>query len=104
MEIARLHVKSRFVLSARGGDVGRQAAEQPVEADETLGQHVDDDAVALYRPLHTHHHRLQHDRRKRSNVFGQTIRLAFPVSSSSVMKMTPLALPGRCRVTTTPPP
>jgi len=32
--------------------------------------------------------------RKRSRTAGQTIRLAIPVSSSMVMKTTPLALPG----------
>jgi len=30
-----------------------------------------------------------------SKTSGQTTRLAIPVSSSSVMKQTPLALPGR---------
>ena len=33
---------------------------------------------------------------------GQTIRLAMPVSSSIVMKTTPLALPGRWRIRTSP--
>jgi len=33
-------------------------------------------------------------RRKRSRLAGQTIRLAIPVSSSTVMKTTPFALPG----------
>ena len=33
---------------------------------------------------------------------GQTTRLAMPLSSSSVMNMTPLALPGRWRTSTIP--
>ncbi len=37
-----------------------------------------------------------------SITFGHTTILAMPVSSSSVMKTTPLALPGRCRTSTTP--
>ena len=41
-------------------------------------------------------------RRCRSNTFGQTTRLAMPLSSSSVMNITPLALPGRCRTSTRP--
>ena len=41
-------------------------------------------------------------RRKRSRIGGQTIRLAIPVSSSMVMKTTPLALPGRWRISTIP--
>jgi hypothetical protein len=41
-------------------------------------------------------------RRKRSRIWGQTIRLAIPVSSSMVMKTTPLALPGRCRISVMP--
>ena len=40
--------------------------------------------------------------RKTSNTFGHTMVLAIEVSSSSVMKMTPLALPGRWRTSTTP--
>ena len=40
--------------------------------------------------------------RKRSNAFGQTMTLAMPASSSSVMKMTPLAVPGRWRTSTRP--
>ena len=40
--------------------------------------------------------------RCRSNSFGQTTILAIPVSSSIVMKMTPLAEPGRCRTSTRP--
>ena len=40
--------------------------------------------------------------RNASKIFGQTIVLAAPVSSSSVMKITPLALPGRCRTSTSP--
>ena len=40
--------------------------------------------------------------RKRSNVFGQTMMLAIAVSSSMVMKITPLAEPGRCRQVTRP--
>ena len=35
-------------------------------------------------------------------IFGHTTMLAMPVSSSSVMNTTPLALPGRCRTSTTP--
>ena len=34
---------------------------------------------------------------------GRTIALASPVSSSSVMKQMPFAVPGRCRVITAPP-
>ena len=41
-------------------------------------------------------------RRKRSNTRRQTTTLAMPVSSSSVMKMTPLAVPGRWRTSTRP--
>ena len=37
-----------------------------------------------------------------SIVSGQTTRLATPVSSSSVMNTTPLAEPGRWRISTTP--
>ena len=40
--------------------------------------------------------------RNRSITFGHTTILAMPVSSSSVMNTTPLALPGRCRTSTTP--
>src|SRR5260370_1050715 len=40
--------------------------------------------------------------RKRSNVFGQTMMLATAVSSSMVMKMTPLADPGCWRTVTRP--
>ena len=88
MEIARLHVKSRFVLSARGGDVGRQAAEQPVEADETLISTWTTMPSRCTGPSTPIIIDCSTTRRKRSDVFGQTIRLAFPVSSSSVMKMT----------------
>ena len=41
-------------------------------------------------------------RRKRSKVLAQTTTLAVPVSSSRVTKITPLAVPGRCRQTTSP--
>ncbi len=40
--------------------------------------------------------------RSRSKAFGQTIRLAMPISSSSVMKITPCAVPGRWRTSTSP--
>src|SRR3977135_3313783 len=40
--------------------------------------------------------------RKRSNVLDQTMILATDVSSSMVMKMTPLAEPGRWRMVTRP--
>src|SRR6266852_4611843 len=40
--------------------------------------------------------------RKRSNVLAQTMMLATDVSSSMVMKMTPLAEPGRWRMVTRP--
>ena len=41
-------------------------------------------------------------RRFCSKTFGQTTRLAMPVSSSSVMNSTPLAEPGRWRTSTIP--
>ena len=41
-------------------------------------------------------------RRKRSKIFAQTTMLAVPVSSSSVTKITPLAVPGRWRQITMP--
>ena len=41
-------------------------------------------------------------RRFFSKTVGQTTRLAMPLSSSSVMNMTPLALPGRWRTSTMP--
>ncbi|MOA27736.1 hypothetical protein D3C78_1486290 [compost metagenome] len=37
-----------------------------------------------------------------SKTFGQTMALATPVSSSIVMKITPLAEPGRWRTSTSP--
>ena len=40
--------------------------------------------------------------RSRSKTFGHTMILATPVSSSSVMKMTPCAVPGRWRTSTRP--
>ena len=40
--------------------------------------------------------------RKRSKIFGQTMMLATPVSSSSVAKITPDAVPGRWRTRTSP--
>ena len=41
-------------------------------------------------------------RRFFSNTLGQTMMLAMPVSSSSVAKITPVAVPGRCRTSTSP--
>ena len=41
-------------------------------------------------------------RRYRSHTCGQTIRLTVPVSSSSVMNVIPLAVPGRCLTRTSP--
>ena len=41
-------------------------------------------------------------RRCFSIIFGHTTILAMPVSSSSVRKITPLAVPGRCRTSTSP--
>ena len=41
-------------------------------------------------------------RRYRSQTWGQTIKLAVPVSSSSVMNVIPLAVPGRCLTRTSP--
>ena len=46
--------------------------------------------------------RAHHLLAERSITFGHTTILAMPVSSSSVMNTTPLALPGRCRTSTTP--
>src|SRR5882762_3598816 len=48
-------------------------------------------------------HQMRHVFRTALDVaLGHTTILAMPVSSSSVMNTTPLALPGRCRTSTTP--
>jgi hypothetical protein len=59
-------------------------------------------AFALNFPANRHHAGGQAIGRCVSNSDGQTTRLAMPVSSSMVMNMTPLALPGRWRTRTTP--
>ena len=81
---------------ADAGEIGGEVA-------QLLGDEMDDLALALDAPAHRHHAGGQDDAavaaRRR---FGQTTRLAMPVSSSRVMNMTPLAEPGRWRTSTRP--
>ena len=58
---------------------------------------MDDLHVALHMPLDC-----LTALRQSAITLGQTTRLATPVSSSRVMKQTPLALPGRCLTRTRP--
>jgi hypothetical protein len=62
---------------------------------------MNDPLLALQRATHAKEPRCQHHPAK-AKVFGQVITLAMPVSSSSVEKITPFALPGRCRISTMP--
>ncbi len=67
-----------------------------------LRDHMDDAGFVLHAPGDRDEPRADDLGRCRSNSFGQTTILAIPVSSSIVMKMTPLAEPGRWRTSTRP--
>jgi hypothetical protein len=78
--------KRRVAVSDRGelaGKIGDPARDQ-----------MHDFPLALDAPVTAIKLAAMPVRRNCSNIFRQTTRLAIPLSSSSVMKMTPLALPG----------
>ncbi|WP_432430963.1 hypothetical protein [Mesorhizobium loti] len=68
--------------------LGREVLQVP--RDEMI-----DVALALDAPAHRDHAGRRMVRQLASNTFGQMTRLAIPVSSSSVMNITPVALPDR---------
>ena len=69
---------------------------------ELVGDDMDDAALALHLAGDGDEAAPSTTGRNVSNIFGQTMMLAMSVSSSRVMKMTPLAVPGRWRTRTRP--
>jgi hypothetical protein len=67
-----------------------------------VGDDMNDAHLVLQLAGNPHQPRTEHQRTVFSKTFGQTMTLATPVSSSSVMKMTPLAEPGLWRTSTSP--
>ena len=65
-------------------------------------QDVNDLALTLQPAVRQEHGRPRAARRHRRHTASRTIRLAVPVSSSSVTKVIPLAVPGRWRTSTMP--
>ena len=79
-----------------------QRAEQRREIDEPSGEHVHDLAFALDLAVDGEKPRAQQLAALAVAKSRQTITLVVPVSSSSVTKITPLAVSGRWRPMTMP--
>ena len=69
---------------------------------EPIGDHVDHAGLVLQLAGDTDEPRAKHDGAEGFKIFGHTMVFATAVSSSNVIKITPLALPGRCRTTRGP--
>jgi hypothetical protein len=82
--------RKSYVAASDGRQIGRKINE--LMRDEGGPARPLAAAAIMLAPITT--------RRNFSNICGQTTRLAIPVSSSRVMNITPLALPGRCRTST----
>ena len=82
--------------------LGGEDGEHRRQILDPVGDDMDDAALALHLAGDGDEARAEHDGRNCSNTFGQTTMLAMSVSSSMVMKMTPLAVPGRWRTRTSP--
>ena len=84
------------------GLAGAERAQLMRAVDQLVGNDVDDQALALDLAAHFEEVRPITVRRLRAKTFGQTTMLTMPVSSSRVMKITPLAVPGCWRTSTRP--